>query len=88
MRRQAFLLSALLVQCLWTGCGSLPRSREVEQLQLIETLGYDMGPAGGVGSVGAERCMMGPMSLPLWRQPQRMRPLCMSTASAPPSARR
>ena len=53
MRRQAFLLSALLVQCLWTGCGSLPRSREVEQLQLIETLGYDMGPAGTVVSVSS-----------------------------------
>ncbi len=53
MRRCAALTGAMLGCVLLTGCAGLPRSREVEQLQLIETLGYDVGPAGTVVSVSS-----------------------------------
>ena len=53
MRRRAVPAAALLAAAMLTGCGSLPRSREVEQLQIIETLGYDTSPAGTVVSVSS-----------------------------------
>ena len=47
------ITAGLLCLALLSGCGGLPRSREVEQLQLIETLGWDEGAAGTVVSVSS-----------------------------------